>query len=166
MPPQIEIRLATPQDAEAISRILHDSFVEFESQYTPQGFAATTPQPEQILVRMKDGPVWIALDAGTPVGTVAALAKPDSLYMRGMAVLPSARGSRAATQLLTQVEHWAAQHNHSRITLSTTPFLHAAIRFYEKHGFRRIAQGPLDLFDTPLFAMDKKLAPTTRGAAE
>lgn len=166
MPPQIQIRLAGPQDAEAISRILHDSFVEFESQYTPEGFAATTPQPEEILIRMKEGPVWIAHDVGTPVGTVAAVAKPDSLYMRGMAVLPPARGSRAATELLAQVEHWAAQRDRGRIILTTTPFLHAAIRFYGKHGFRRTAQGPLDLFGTPLFAMEKKLASTTRRRAE
>jgi len=42
-----------------------------------------------------------------------------------------------------------------RLYLSTTPFLHSAIRLYERCGFRRTDEGPHDLFGTPLFTMEK-----------
>ena len=42
--------------------------------------------------------------------------------------------------------------------LSTTPFLESAIRLYEKFGFQRTSDGPLDLFGTPLFTMQKSLS--------
>src|SRR5260370_227302 len=41
--------------------------------------------------------------------------------------------------------------------LSTTPFLDRAIRLYERFGFQRSDEGPLDLFGTPLFTMTKRL---------
>jgi hypothetical protein len=40
--------------------------------------------------------------------------------------------------------------------LSTTPFLHDAIRLYERAGFER-RPALLDLHGTPLFAMIKEL---------
>ncbi len=157
---EIEIRLAHPQDAPAIAKVLYESFVEYESLYTPEGFAATTPNADQIRTRMREGPVWIACREERVLGTVAAVVKGNSLYMRGMAVLPSARGSRVADRLLVQVEQWALEHACPRIFLSTTPFLSAAIRLYERYGFRRMNELPHDLFGTPLFTMEKYLPQT------
>jgi len=158
--PEIEIRLAHPQDAAAIAKVLYESFVEYEALYTPQGFAATTPNADQIKTRMREGPVWIACRDDRVLGTVAAMMKGNSLYMRGMAVLPSARGSRVADRLLVQVEQWALEHACPRVFLSTTPFLSAAIHFYERYGFRRTDELPHDLFGTPLFTMEKYLPRT------
>jgi hypothetical protein len=39
-----------------------------------------------------------------------------------------------------------------------TPFLNTAIRLYEAFGFRRMNDGPHDLFGTPLFTMEKTVA--------
>ena len=137
--------------------LLHESFVEFERLYTNGGFKATTPGADQVRVRMSDGPVWVALRGGAPVGTVSAALKGTSVYIRGMAVVPAARGSGAGSSLLREVETWAASEGCERLLLSTTPFLDAAIRLYEKSGFRRTDEGPHDLFDTPLFTMEKKV---------
>jgi GNAT superfamily N-acetyltransferase len=154
---EIEIRLAHPQDAPAIAKVLYESFVEYEALYTSEGFAATTPNADQIRTRMREGPVWIACREERVLATVAAVVKGNSLYMRGMAVLPSARGSRVAIRLLVQVEQWALEHACLRIFLSTTPFLSTAIRLYERYGFRRTNELPHDLFGTPLFTMEKYL---------
>ncbi|HTW58950.1 MAG TPA: GNAT family N-acetyltransferase [Terriglobales bacterium] len=137
--------------------MLLKSFLEFKPLYTDAGFAATTPTAEQVLTRMTEGPVWIALHAGEIVGTVAAVLKDKSLYVRGMAVLPAARGVGASRRLLDEVERFARAAHCRRLFLTTTPFLAAAISLYESYGFRRMNHGPQDLFGTPLFTMEKIL---------
>lgn len=134
--------------------------MEFEGLYTPDGFAATTLKAELVLARMTEGPVWLAFREGKVLGTVAAVINGRSVYMRGMAVLPAARGWRVGSRLLEQVEEWAAGEGCSGVFLSTTPFLSAAIRLYERLGFRRTEDGAHDLFGTPLFTMEKNLSRT------
>ena len=88
----IQIRLAIADEAESIAWVLHQAFAEYESLYTAAAFAITTPTRVEIEQRLKEGPVWSALKNGRLVGTVAAVAKGDALYIRSMAVVPSARG--------------------------------------------------------------------------
>lgn len=154
---QLEVRRAGPDDARVIAAVLHESFVEFKALYTEGGFAATTPGAEQVLVRIREGPVWVALRQGVVMGTVAAVVKDESVYIRGMAVLPAARGSGAGARLLQQLEHWVVSERYTRLFLSTTPFLSSAIRLYERFGFRRTDDGLHDLFGTPLLTMEKNL---------
>jgi GNAT superfamily N-acetyltransferase len=151
----LEIRLAGAGDAEAISAVLYESFVEYKALYTDGGFAATALGVEQVLVRVREGPVWVGLRDGAVLGTVAAVASGEEAYVRGMAVLPAARGSGAGSALLRAVESWAFEQGCRRLFLSTTPFLGSAIRLYEGFGFRRMAEEPRDLFGTPLFTMEK-----------
>ena len=153
----IEIRRAGIPDAHTVAKILVDSFREYESLYTPLGFAATTPKAEQVSVRMQEGPVWIATYGSQPVATVAAMLKSNCAYMRGMAVLPAARGLGVGGQLLKHVEGWASGQHCDRLFLNTTPFLAAAIALYEKSGFRRTPDPPQDLFGTPLLTMEKTI---------
>jgi hypothetical protein len=93
----LEVRRAGPEDAPAIAAVLHASFVEFKALYTEGGFAATTLGTEQVLTRMREGPIWVALREGAVMGTVAAVVKNESVYVRGMAVLPAARATGAGT---------------------------------------------------------------------
>ena len=149
------IRLAGREDAAAISGVLYESFVEFRALYTDGGFAATALGAEQVLVRMREGPVWVALRDGAVLGTVAAVARDTSAYIRGMAVLPAARGLGVGSALLRAVETWACEQGCGRMFLSTTPFLDSAIRLYEKFGFRRVVEEPQNLLGTPLFTLEK-----------
>jgi ribosomal protein S18 acetylase RimI-like enzyme len=73
-----------------------------------------------------------------------------------MAVLTTARKSKIGSKLLEVIEAHAAEQGCKRIFLSTTPFLEAAIRLYEKFGFRRVPGSEHDLFGTPLFTMEKR----------
>jgi GNAT superfamily N-acetyltransferase len=155
--PAAQIRRALPDDAASIASVLHRSFVEYESSYTPEAFAATVCTPEQIRARMSEGPVWIALQAGIITGTVAAVSKGEALYIRGMAVDPRVRGSGTGRALLNCVEEFAVQGGFKALRLSTTPFLSSAIRLYERCCFRRNGDGPHDLFGTTLFTMVKPL---------
>jgi ribosomal protein S18 acetylase RimI-like enzyme len=159
--PPLEIRLAAIEDAPSISGVLLLSFTEYKSEYTSGGFAATTPTVEQVKHRLTEGPVWVALLEEIVVATVSAVARGESLYVRGMAALPSARGCRIGELLMDSVQKFATAQECKRLFLSTTPFLSRAIALYERLGFVRTAEGPHDLYGTPLFTMEKLLELTT-----
>ena len=151
------IRLAERDDAAAIASVLSESFVEYEPLYTPAGFVATTPNAEAVLHRMDEGPTWVVVSGKTIIGTVSAVSRGESLYIRGMAVLPVARGQGVGESLLTHVENFAVTQCYKQLFLSTTPFLDSAINLYERFGFQRTVEGPHDLFGTPLFTMQKSV---------
>ena len=152
------VRRADPRDASDIARVLRQSFLEYQDQYTPEGFAATTPGEQQVRIRMAEGSTWVALLSNAIVGTASVVAKDDAvLYVRGMAVLPAARGRGVGELLLREIEVFALGNGCTRLLLSTTPFLTGAIRLYERFGFQRTHDGPNDLFGTPLFSMAKAL---------
>jgi ribosomal protein S18 acetylase RimI-like enzyme len=153
----VKIRKATSRDAQAIARVLRESFAEYEAAYTAEGFSATTPTQEQVRIRLDEGPIWVAVQRGKIVGTVSAVSRGEGLYIRGMAVHGVARGRGVGKLLLREVENFARAHQHSYLVLSTTPFLIRAIRLYEQAGFHRSGEGPHDLSGTPLFTMLKTL---------
>lgn len=151
------VRLATANEAVELADVLRAAFVEYESRYTPEAFASTTPDPAEVRRRMEEGPVWVTLLDERVVGTLAAVAKNNGLYLRGMGILPKARATGLGKLLLETVEAFARENGLERLYLSTTPFLERAIRLYESFGFKRTDEGPHDLFKTPLFSMEKLL---------
>jgi len=155
--PAITIRRAVADDAPAVVSLLYESFLEYESLYTVEGFAATVISRSGVIDRMRAGPLFVATMNSKVVGTVAIVPKGESLYIRGMAVHPSARGQRLGERLLSYVENLANSQGARRLLLSTTPFLERAIRLYESFGFERTDEGPHDLHGTPLLTMQKLL---------
>jgi ribosomal protein S18 acetylase RimI-like enzyme len=153
----MKVRLAISDEAKDIAELLRESFKEFESHYTKEGFAATTPDDNEIAMRMNEGPVWIACDGNEILGTVSAVPKGDALYIRSMAVSPRARKKGIGDSLLRHVEIFGRSQGVDRFILSTTPFLLSAIRLYKKFGFHRVDHGPDHLFGTPLLTMEKTL---------
>jgi GNAT superfamily N-acetyltransferase len=153
----VKVRKAVPEAALAIASMLHASFVEFRPLYTPEGFAATAITAGEVLVRLSEGPAWVALWQDSLCGTVASVARGAALCVRGMAVLPAVRGKGVGEALLKAVEAFASEHGHQTLLLTTTPFLDSAIRLYERFGFSRTAGGETDLYGTPLFTMEKRL---------
>jgi uncharacterized protein len=153
----IEIRIAQAEDSAQIASVLESAFLEYRSSYTDGGFEATVITKDQIEARMKEGPMWVALHKGVIVGTVAATPQDTALHIRGMGIVPSARGRKIGELLLKRLEEFATNQGYERMTLNTTPFLARAIRLYQRFGFERTNQESLDLFGTPLFSMVKEL---------
>jgi ribosomal protein S18 acetylase RimI-like enzyme len=151
------VRLAKTADAEVIASVMYEAFSQYRSLYTAEGFAATAITSEEVVSRMSQGPMFVTLVDDAIVGTVSVVKKNDSLYIRGMAVLPASRGNRIGAIMLNRIEEYAANEGCERLFLSTTPFLERAIMLYEKFGFTRTNEGPHDLFGTPLFTMEKRL---------
>src|SRR5262249_47260039 len=150
----MRIRRAVREDAAHISGILRQSFLEFEPLYTPEGFAATTPDQHQVVRRLEEGPTWVALCGERIAGTASAGVRAEKgLYVRGVAVVPSVRGLGIAQSLMSQVEAFARNNRCAGMFLTTPPFLTSAIRLYERLGFRHV--GAADLFGTPLLKMSK-----------
>jgi ribosomal protein S18 acetylase RimI-like enzyme len=156
--PSLHLRRAHAGDELAISSVLLEAFRLYLPQYTPAGFAATTPSPSEVQRRMEEGPVWLAMIESDIVGTVSVVLRGErALYIRGMAVLPQARGQGIGNLLFELIYEYAKEHGCTKLVLSTTPFLDRAIRLYEKLGFVRTGEGPHDLHGTPLFTMEKSI---------
>ena len=73
-----------------------------------------------------------------------------------MAVLPDQQGKGIAEALLNAAESELRTAGCTRITLDTTAPLERAIRFYEKHGYRRSGK-VTDFFSMPLLDYVKEL---------
>ena len=153
----VHIQRASEADARAIASVLRQAFAEFEPLYTTRAFAATVLGTDGVSARLQEGPAWIATCQGHLAGTAAAVRKSTGIYVRGMAVVPAARGFGIGRRLLTEAESFAQVSGAGRLFLSTTPFLIGAIRLYQKFGFQPTGEKPHDLFGTPLVTMEKRL---------
>ena len=153
----MKIRLADSSDASTVAKLISQSFLEYKSSYTYEAFAATCPARIEVENRMSEGPIWIAIEDETVVGTVSGVPVGNALLVRSLAVLPSERGQGTGELLLDRVENYAHENGYTRLVLSTTPFLTPAIRLYEQFGFRRSSEGPSDRLGTPIFTMVKEL---------
>ena len=79
----------------------------------------------------------MALDHGRPVGTVAAVRHDAATFeLAKMAVTPSAQGRGAGQLLVDAVLRFAARSGARSVTLVSDTKLPAAIRLYERQGFR------------------------------
>jgi len=155
----IRIRLAGASDAVVIAAVLYESFVAYQASYTPAALTATTPTPDQIQQRLHEGPIWVAVDNDTIVGTLSAVQHGMALYLRSLAVLPTAREQGIGNQLMHQAERFAAAQGATQLLLSTTPFLTHAIQLYAQLGYQPTNDGPHALFGTPLLTMTKTVTP-------
>jgi GNAT superfamily N-acetyltransferase len=154
----VQIRIASPDESEKIALLLHEAFAEFESLYTPEAFAATTPNSEKIRERFDEGTIWVVLKDEKIVGTIFVVEEGERLYIRSMAVLPSAQGWGVGRKLLETVEKFGIEKGFKSLFLYTTPYSSSAIWLYEQNGFERGKDSSADeFFGTPGFAMEKKL---------
>jgi GNAT superfamily N-acetyltransferase len=133
----VVVRRGDLPQASAIAHVLNEAFADLRPLYTEESYAATVLEPEGVLVRMSEGPVWVALVADEVVGTCSAKRVDDGLYLRGMAVSPRMRGRGVGQMLLSTAEKFAEDTGCRRLRLSTTPFLTAAIALYERCGYVR-----------------------------
>jgi len=146
----IEIRPATLADAAAIASCLAEVFECYRDAYSLAAFGDTVPNRDGIALRIQHMRVLIAaIDSKKIVGTVSATINSDHGHLRGMAVLPEFQGSGIALKLLAEIEHWLRSQGCRGVTLDTTEPLTVAMKFYERHGYRRSGK-ITDFFGMPL----------------
>src|SRR5215831_13753329 len=117
----------------AVLECLRSAFAPFELAYTAAAYEDT---------------VFMAADGnGRVVGTIArSMMSEAEGHLRGMAVQPA---WQASDRLLQYAEDELIKRNCRRITLDTTQPLQRAMRFYERHGYRRSGKVQ-DFFEMPL----------------
>lgn len=152
------IKLATSDDAAAIAEVLVSAFSPNREHYTTEAFAAVTPTPEAIIYRLTEGPIWVAELDNEVVGTVSLTTEPEGLYVRSMAIKPSAQRLGIGKRLLDVIDdHWAAS-GHERIFLYTSYFIPGAKELYEKQGFKWVRDTAAEEWHGTLgLEMDKKI---------
>lgn len=151
----LTIRPHTKADeAAVIALILHCQNVEFGVPLT------LADQPDLADVegsyRRGGGEFWVATDGERVVGTLGLIdIGGGDGAIRKMFVRPEYRGPHhgTATKLLRTLEDACRSAGIGRLFLGTVEILHAAHRFYEKNGFRRIAKADLPI-TFPAMAVD------------
>jgi len=156
--PPCSLRRAAATDARGIIACLHAAFAPYREQYTPQAFQDTVLTAQTVHQRLVEMAVFVAqAPTGEVVGAIGcALVSAEEGHIRGMAVLQEWQGAGVAAQLLSAAEAELRSRNCRRVTLDTTAPLERAIRFYEKHGYRRSGT-VADFFGMPLYEYFKNL---------
>ena len=128
--------------------------------YTLGAYRDTVVGPEDLENRMATMCVFVATSlAGEVVGTVACyVVGPEEGHIRGMAVRPAWHGVDVAGKLIRSVETELRNRGCTRISLDATLPLQRAMRFYEKHGFRRSGR-VTDFFGMEMVEFVKSLPP-------
>ena len=152
----INVCLAEPDDAAAISRVIGEAFGRFRDHYTDEAFEVVAVTSDEVLKRFGEGPQWVAKLVGEVVGTVSVTAEEGDLYVRSMAVAPLAQGRGIAHKLLDAVDEYWKTTDHDRIFLYTTYFTPGAKELYEKHGYEYVRDTPAnEWYGVPGLEMDK-----------
>jgi len=155
---EASVRLATPADAEGISRVIKEAFTPLREHYTDEAFEVVTPGPDMIVQRFDEGPMWIAEVDGDVVGTVSLITEPEGLYVRSMAVSPRAQRMGIGHKLLDALHEHVEGGEIERIFLYTTYFTPGAKDMYAKHGYTYVRDtAPDEWYGVPGLEMEKFL---------
>ncbi|MGA9963809.1 MAG: GNAT family N-acetyltransferase [Terriglobales bacterium] len=155
-PAEIDIRPAGEDDAGGILKCLAAAFEPYRAEYSPAAFADTVLDEETVHARFLQMHVLVATASGNVVGTISGVCHDGEGHLRGMAVLPEWHRLGVAAKLLAAIESCLTARGCKRITLDTTLPLQAAMKFYEKNGYRRSAN-IADFFGMPLLEYVKQL---------
>ncbi len=153
---EVLVRPALEADQAGVVNCLAAAFEPYRGDYTAQAFADTVIDSAGYLERLRRMHVLVADSGSEIVGTVAGEYAGPQGHLRGMAVLPSWKGTGLAARLLLTMENWLRTQDCTRVTLDTTQPLKAAISFYENSGYRYSGH-TADFFGMPLLEYVKHL---------
>jgi GNAT superfamily N-acetyltransferase len=132
-------RLATPDDADEVARLLHDFNTEFD---TPSpGVDVIAPRLRELLAT--DG--TYAVVAGTPAVAVALVTLRPNVWYAGpvalldeLYVVPDLRGQGIGSAVVDHVQAVARERAVEIVEINVDEEDVDAQRFYERHGFTMV----------------------------
>lgn len=136
---QYSIRKAKGQDSPGILACLREAFEEFRERYTPGGFLETVLRPNTLRERLEAMSVVVRSIPGSKLSARSPRAWSVSRkgIFGGWRCCPRCAVPELPRELLRRTEAELARFRCARVTLDTTEPLPRAVRFYEKHGYRR-----------------------------
>lgn len=148
MTDEIVVRRATPDDAEAVGRLLHDFNREFGDPTPGPAFLA-----RRLAELLASGEAVVLLGGAGPDGLAVVRRRPDLwsagtvAYLEELYVVPRLRGRGTGRALIDAVIAEARRTKATRIELGTSESDTAARGLYESSGFTdRDGDGELMLF--------------------
>ena len=133
--PPIRVRLARPEDADAIHAITAAAYAEYRDADIPSSALAETAATVRAdLEREGQGAALVEQD-GWPVGCVRFRAGADDLYFFRLAVLPECQGRGLAKSLLLWLSGFAAGAGKERLWCLTRVSVSRNRHLYRSHGF-------------------------------
>lgn len=146
MPNKYNIRLIKSGDNKAVESIIRSCLIEYGANHEGTAWADENLGRFSEIYVTDDERYWVAEDeCGKVVGGVGIgrLDGADSICeLQKMYLLPEARGTGIANKLMTTALTHAKKY-YKKCYLETLPNMHAAQRFYQKHGFERIDTPPV-----------------------
>ncbi|MFN0109759.1 MAG: GNAT family N-acetyltransferase [Blastocatellia bacterium] len=132
----IEIRLATTEDIPCLAAIelaAGELFLQFE--FTAALASDTTPVRD-FEQAQKNNLLWVAVQAGKPIGFALAGLLNDAVHLQELAVHPDHGRQGIGTKLIQAVCDWASAGGIQAMTLTTFLDIPWNAPFYQKLGFR------------------------------
>lgn len=126
------------EDLDTVRTLLKEYWTSIGFDLTTFGFGTELDDLPGAYAR-PEGRLALAILSGTAVGCIA-MRKFDSnsCEMKRLFVQASARGNGVALTLIEWLLSEARSQGYSRILADTLPTMHAALRLYERFGFKRI----------------------------
>jgi L-amino acid N-acyltransferase YncA len=166
--PELTVRDATPEDAEAIARIYNQG-IEDRVATLETTLRSPDERRQWIAARSARHPVLVAENAGREVVGWASLnqfnPRPAYDHVADFSVYVdrAARGSGVGNVLLEALEQRARQIGFHKLVLAAFPSNTAGMRLYERRGFSTVGiyheQGKLDDAWVDVILMEKILSP-------
>ena len=93
-----------------------------------------------------DGNFWVAVEKGKVIGTIGLMNQgKEWASMHRFCVAKIFRGKGVSTKLFSAFLEFATSHGYKKIVLGTMPDATAAIKFYERNGFKKVDSLPEDI---------------------
>jgi len=146
--PSVLIRRVTPADLATVVDLAIRANEQFRDEMGATVFRAYLSSLTDVARRAESTTVLVAALGGRVVGTITLYVDANAEGMpivyphgtagiRALAVEPEVRGRRIATELVSAAIERARRLGANAIALHTSPFMVAATRLYEGHGFQR-----------------------------
>ena len=133
---EIRIRSADTADVPAVEQIVHDAYKHYIARMgKPPG-----PMLDDYAARVSEGVVWV-IEAGTIVGILVLVPKPDHLLLDNIAVNPSHQHLGFGRRLLEFAEAEALRQGYGEIRLYTHHTMTENQRLYAAIGYEETGRG-------------------------
>lgn len=132
----VSIRPFQPQHQEAFKKINLEWLDRYHLTESHDLMVLDNPQATII---DRGGYLWLAESEGEIVGSAALMKEHDGVYeLAKMCVTESFRGKGVATRLIHECIQKAKELQAKKLLLFSNHQLVAALKLYEKHGFRHV----------------------------